>query len=46
MVKIPLNPYPNQKFQCRVPVNGINKNFEFGLGIVSKLGIGFFLYLM
>lgn len=31
MVRIPLYPYPNQTFQCRVPVNGQNKNFRFNL---------------
>lgn len=31
MVRIPLYPYPNQTFQCRVPVNGGNKNFRFNL---------------
>lgn len=31
MVKIPLYTYPNQSFQCRVPVNDENKNFRFNL---------------
>ena len=38
MVRIPLNPYPNQKFQCRVPINGTNKNFEFGLWYNEQAG--------
>ena len=31
MVVIPLTNYPNQKFQCNVPVNGENKKFRFEL---------------
>ena len=38
MVRIPLKPYPNQTFQCRVPINGINKNFEFFLWYNEQAG--------
>lgn len=31
MYKIPLSNYPNQNFECTVPVNGENKRFKFEL---------------
>lgn len=31
MVRVPIRAYPNQSFQCRVPVNGTNRNFGFFL---------------